>query len=152
MSAAAALAAASVAIQAQGGSPSLLSVARTTVGVAWLAYAVAMALWLVGGWARLRRGEVGAHSSGLSERAATHTFSEVLRRAAVVSWVTLPRFLDDPAAHVVVAFWVVLGLSCGYVFLEPVVTARYRRFYWMAAAVILLPWGLGISPHWPVFG
>jgi hypothetical protein len=141
----------SVAIQALGSSPNPLHVARTVVGLAWLAYAVTTLVLVLGSSARRGFRDAPNRTTVTPAPAARLKLIEIVDRCVAVSCVTLLRFLDDPAAHLVSAYWLVVGLVCGYALLEPSLGARLRRLYWIAAVLVLLPWGLGISPHWPTF-
>jgi hypothetical protein len=141
----------SVAIQALDSSQNPLHVARTVVGLAWLAYAVTTLGLLLGSSARRGFRDTLSRSMVSPAPAAKLKLGEIVDRSVAVSCVTLLRFLDDPAAHLVSAYWLVVGLLCGYALIEPSLGARFRRTYWIAAVLVLLPWGLGISPHWPTF-
>jgi hypothetical protein len=151
LASAVALGVVAVAIQALGASPNPLHVARTVVGLAWLAYSVTTLVLLFGSSAR--RGFRDARNRRPVSPApeARLKLGGLVDRCVAVSGVTLLRFLDDPAAHLVSAYWLVVGLLCGYALLESTLRARFRRMYWIAAVLLLLPWGLGISPHWPIF-
>jgi hypothetical protein len=141
----------SVAIQALGASPNPLPVARTVVGLAWLAYSVTTLALLFGSFARRGFHDTPNRSGVSPAPAARLKLGELVDRCVAVSGVTLVRFLDDPAAHLVSAYWLVVGLLCGYALLESSLGGRFRRTYWIAAVLFLLPWGLGMSPHWPTF-
>lgn len=74
-------------------------------------------------------------------------WSEVIRRAALVAAVPLPRYLADPAGGSVVAVWLLMILCCGFVYLEHACLGRpgrerWLRRYWVAAALFLLPWAI----------
>jgi hypothetical protein len=76
----------------------------------------------------------------------------VLRRAILVSTLALPRFLPDPAGHLVVSWWLVILLVCGHAYVEPILGPHRSAAYWIAAALLVLPWGTGaVQVHWPPF-
>jgi len=67
-----------------------------------------------------------------------------LDRSILVAAVPLPRFLHDPAAGVVVAFWLVLLMACGYAYAQSAWGAQRARLLWFVAPVLLVPWSVPI--------
>ena len=121
------------------------------MGLAWAAYAGLTWCLLIGDFLR-RRGPVPAPGSAAAPyELGRLSLGQIVDRSVAVSTVTLPRFLGDPAAHLVAAYWLVPALVCAYVFLEPMLAPRPRTAFWLVTGVILLPWGAGLSPHWPAF-
>jgi hypothetical protein len=161
---AAGVAAAALAAQQPTTSNGWLDLAplRAGLGAGWLAFVVLLGaqgagqLWRAAPWPPRSQGRrVPAPSDGTHCAPATAqglTWPETLRRAALVSAVTLPRFAGDPAGYAVASLWLVLALACGYAYVAPVLGPRYRNAYWLVAVLFLLPWGLRLTTvHWPAF-
>jgi hypothetical protein len=72
------------------------------------------------------------------------------RLATLVTGCIVPRFRDDLTAAPVAAFWLVLLLVCGAAITQEVAGRRALRPYWIAASLLVAPWGLlhGV-PAWP---
>lgn len=72
------------------------------------------------------------------------------RPAVLLTSFIIPRFWADLTAAPVAAFWLVLLLACGAAIAKDVAGRRALRSYWVAASLVIAPWGLlrGV-PSWP---
>lgn len=143
----------------QGDSTPVLTCVRRALGWMWAAY-VAL---LVGRTAVTfihRRARLGACADPVSAvpvavqqskiAQGPLPLSQVADRAILITGLTLPRFLHDLPSGTVMAFWLVVLLTCGHLTLEGVLPPHRQRWYWWGAALAVVPWGIGIlSPAWP---
>ncbi len=74
--------------------------------------------------------------------------SQVIDRAFLITGLTLPRFLHDLPAGTVMAFWLIVLLTCGYLTLDGVLAPHHQRWYWWSTAIAVALWGVGsiLSP------
>ena len=79
--------------------------------------------------------------------------SQVVDRAVLITALTWPRFLHDLPSGTVMAFWLVVLLTCGCLTLDGVVSPHRQRWYWWGTAIAVALWGIGgigsLSPVWP---
>ena len=73
---------------------------------------------------------------------------QVVDRAILITGLTLPRFLHDLPAGTIMAFWLVVLLTCGYLTLDGVLAPHHQRWYWWSTALAVALWGIGsiLSP------
>ena len=94
---------------------------------------------------------VAAQQSKVAQ--GTLPLSRIVDRAILITGLTLPRFLHDLPSGTVMAFWLVVLLTCGYLTLDGVVSPHRQRWYWWGTAIAVALWGIGgigsLSPVWP---
>ncbi len=56
-------------------------------------------------------------------------WGQVVERAVLITALILPRFLHDLPTGTVMAFWLVILLTCGYLALEGVSSTHHQRWY-----------------------
>ena len=73
---------------------------------------------------------------------------QVVDRAVLITALTWPRFLHDLPAGTVMAFWLVVLLTGGYLTLDGVMAPHHQRWYWWGTALAVALWGFGsiLSP------
>lgn len=100
----------------------------------------------------------GTASGAASGTGDTLPMGAILRRAALVCAVPLPRYLADPAGGIVAGAWLLVLVTWGYVYVEHFCRtrprwARWRGAYWAACAIFLAPWAFpAFSATWPPDG
>ena len=90
---------------------------------------------------------VAAQQSKVAQ--GTLPLSRIVDRAVLITGLTLPRFLHDLPVGTVMAFWLVVLLTCGSLTLDGVLTPNQRRWYWWGTAIAVALWGIGsiLSPR-----
>ncbi len=73
---------------------------------------------------------------------------QVVDRAVLITGLTFPRFLHDLPAGTVMAFWLVVLLTCGALTLDGRLPPHRQRWYWWGTAIGVALWGFGslLSP------
>ncbi len=135
----------------------VLTWVRPALGWMWAAY-VALRVGQVTVAFMQRRARLGASAGPISVfHAAVHrgeaaqeplSLSQAVNRAVLITGLTWPRFLHDLPAGTVMAFWLIVLLTCGYLTLDGVLAPRHHRWYWWGTTIAVALWGVGsiLSP------
>ena len=141
----------------QSVSTPTLTCVRQALGWMWAAY-VAL---LVGRAAVIfmqRRARLSASANPISALIVTKQqtevtqaqlpLSQVVDRAVLITGLTFPRFLTDLPAGTIMAFWLVVLLTCGALTLDGILPPHRQRWYWWGTAIAVALWGFGgiLSP------
>ena len=135
----------------------VLTCVRQVLGWMWAAY-VALLVGRAAVTFMQRRARLGASAGPISallvavRQQSTAQgplpLSQVVDRAVLITGLTWPRFLHDLPAGTVMAFWLVVLLTCGYLTLDGVLAPHRQRWYWWGTALAVALWGFGsiLSP------
>jgi hypothetical protein len=139
------------ALPAAGRDAELLLATRAAIRVAWPGF---LLLHLIRAaldrpWRDWRGSRPACRAAGAQPHAAVLGLGAIVRRAALVAAVPLPRYLADPVGGAVASLWIIAGLTCAYAYVEPFLGRRWRSGFWIAAAIFLVPWTLAGGPRWP---
>ncbi|MDE2994079.1 MAG: hypothetical protein OXU67_09375 [Chloroflexota bacterium] len=146
-----------VALWEQSASTLVLTWVRYALGWMWAAY-VALLVGQATVALMQRRARRGASPAPIPAFLVTIQQSkitpgplplrQVVDRAILITGLTLPRFLHDLPSGTVMAFWLVVLLTCGYLALDGVLAPHRQRWYWWGTAFAVALWGIGslLSP------
>ncbi len=141
----------------QPTSTPVLTCIRQALGWMWAAYVALLvgraAVAFVQSRARLDTlgGLVSALLIAVRQRSAAPgplPLHQVVDRAVLITGLTWPRFLHDLPSGTVMAFWLVVLLTCGSLALDGVLAPHRQWWYWWGAAIAVALWGIGsiLSP------
>lgn len=134
-----------------------LAFVRQALGWLWISYVALMAGRVTVASVR-HRARLGASADPISafpvavQQSKTAQrplpLSQVVDRAILITGLTLPRFLHDLPSGTVMAFWLVVLLTCGHLTLDGVLAPHRQRWYWWGTASAVALWGVGsiLSP------
>ena len=148
---------ADVTLWEQPASTLVLTWVRQALGWMWTAY-VALLVGRVAVALMQRRARLGASADPISALLVIIQQSkvapgplplrQVIDRAILITGLTLPRFLHDLPSGTVMAFWLVVLLTCGSLTLDGVLAPHRQRWYWWGTTIAIALWGFGsiLSP------